>query len=137
MNEETKQYYREYYQKNKKRILENRKIWLKKNPYYYKTPERLEHKRERDKIYSRRKRANGKINKTEEYRIWREKNPEKVRAHQSLNRKIKSGEIKREPCQICGKIKVHAHHEDYNKPLEVVWLCPAHHQQLHLGQIKL
>lgn len=27
--------------------------------------------------------------------------------------------------------KPHAHHPDYSRPLDVVWLCPAHHRQAH------
>ena len=45
-----------------------------------------------------------------------------------------------EPCEICGafgkndngKRKVHAHHDDYNKPLSVRWLCENHHRKWHL-----
>lgn len=39
--------------------------------------------------------------------------------------------LKRQPCEICGKSKVHAHHDDYLKPLNVRWLCQAHHSQWH------
>jgi hypothetical protein len=35
------------------------------------------------------------------------------------------------PCQECGAKRVHAHHEDYSKPLEVIWLCPTHHSMRH------
>lgn len=36
------------------------------------------------------------------------------------------------PCEVCGDPNVHAHHEDYTKPLEVNWLCPLHHVERHL-----
>ena len=34
-------------------------------------------------------------------------------------------------CEICGKEKTHAHHDDYDKPLNVRWLCAEHHRQWH------
>lgn len=37
-----------------------------------------------------------------------------------------------QPCEVCGSVeRVHAHHKDYSKPLEVTWLCPFHHKQAH------
>jgi transcriptional regulator with XRE-family HTH domain len=45
---------------------------------------------------------------------------------------IERGELVRQPCEKCGSTKrIHAHHEDYAKPLEVVWLCPGHHVRRH------
>lgn len=37
------------------------------------------------------------------------------------------------PCEITGDCKglIHAHHEDYMKPLQVRWLCARHHTQEH------
>ena len=39
-------------------------------------------------------------------------------------------------CQVegCGEVGVR-HHEDYDKPLEIIWLCPKHHYQWHGGFI--
>lgn len=47
---------------------------------------------------------------------------------------IKLGLLVRQPCEVCGVTKVQAHHTDYNKPLEVQWLCAAHHSDLHKGE---
>lgn len=44
---------------------------------------------------------------------------------------VKSGKIKKQPCVICGHKISQAHHEDYSKPLNVVWLCRRHHIALH------
>jgi hypothetical protein len=35
------------------------------------------------------------------------------------------------PCAHCGAEPAEKHHPDYNKPLEVVWLCRRCHQRLH------
>lgn len=44
---------------------------------------------------------------------------------------IASGYIERTPCEICGKTPTHAHHDDYNKPLQVRFLCPSCHKKWH------
>jgi hypothetical protein len=44
---------------------------------------------------------------------------------------IKTGRISPLPCFVCGK-KAEAHHPDYTSPLDVVWLCAAHHKAAHL-----
>lgn len=42
---------------------------------------------------------------------------------------VKYGRLSKENCW-CGE-SAHAHHEDYNKPLDVVWLCHRHHMEVH------
>ena len=44
---------------------------------------------------------------------------------------IVSGRLAKNPCEICGAEKAEAHHDDYNKPLEVRWLCKTHHTEWH------
>jgi hypothetical protein len=41
-------------------------------------------------------------------------------------------------CQVvgCNKLGVR-HHSDYDKPLEIIWLCPRHHALLHQGKLSL
>lgn len=40
-----------------------------------------------------------------------------------------SGRIIKKPCIVCGEKKVHKHHPDIRKPLEIVYLCAFHHKQ--------
>lgn len=54
----------------------------------------------------------------------------KANARSYANTYITRGVIKKLPCEICGKF-AQMHHEDYNKPLEVKWLCRDHHLKLH------
>ncbi len=67
------------------------------------------------------------------------KYPEKQKARKILNRAVKSGKIDRLPCAVCGKNegRIEAHHEDYAKPLEVIWLCKPHHYLMDKGLLNL
>lgn len=63
---------------------------------------------------------------------YREKFPKKYKAHNMVNNAIRDKKLFPEPCEICGTTEaVHAHHDDYDRPLNVRWLCAAHHQQWH------
>ena len=54
------------------------------------------------------------------------------RARAKINHLIRTGELKRPLiCERCGNPgDIRAHHEDYNKPLEVIWLCNPCHSKL-------
>ena len=52
-------------------------------------------------------------------------------AHQILNSAVGDGSIIKNPCSACGSIKSLAHHDNYSRPLEVVWFCQAHHREHH------
>jgi len=53
------------------------------------------------------------------------------RARAIVAQAIKDG-LKRGPCESCGSTSfIEAHHDNYNKPLEIRWLCRSHHAKLH------
>lgn len=52
-------------------------------------------------------------------------------ARSYLKRAIQAGRVNREPCSMCGKERAEGHHEDYDQPLLIVWLCPSCHRALH------
>lgn len=56
---------------------------------------------------------------------------QKHKARWITNRAIKSGVLLKAPCVSCGESKSEAHHEDYSKPLEVLWLCRTCHMSVH------
>lgn len=81
-------------------------------------------------------RARGKITErikanTEVNRAWRAEDKRRQMAHSAVARAIKAGNLVRSPCIKCGESKSLAHHEDYDKPLDVMWLCQPCHKQRH------
>lgn len=53
--------------------------------------------------------------------------PEKQKARSAVHRALKKGTLIRLKCLVCNFPKTEAHHENYSKPLEVIWLCKQHH----------
>ena len=56
------------------------------------------------------------------------------KSHDALYKSIKSGKtIKPDFCSYCKKKKsfIIGHHEDYSKPLEVIWLCQQCHMNIY------
>ena len=62
---------------------------------------------------------------------WRKRDSRITAAHNKVAKSIRSGFIVRLPCVICGSVTSYAHHESYNKPLDVVWYCQVHHKERH------
>jgi len=56
---------------------------------------------------------------------------QKIRARQKAREAVKKGKIIKKPCVVCGETKVEAHHLDYDRPLQVLWMCEKHHDELH------
>lgn len=46
----------------------------------------------------------------------------KANARSYASAYVKRGTLKKNPCQKCGCKKAEKHHEDYSKPLDVIWL---------------
>jgi hypothetical protein len=64
---------------------------------------------------------------------YRRLHPERGYAVRTLNNAILQGKITRpDMCMNCNATgAVDGHHDDYNKPLEVMWLCRSCHLILH------
>ena len=62
-----------------------------------------------------------------------ESNHEKYKAHYELNNDIRwGGTIRPEYCSVCNqKCTPEGHHENYSKPLDVIWMCCNCHKHLH------
>ena len=53
------------------------------------------------------------------------------KARNAISIRLKRGTIQRGCCEVCGAEKTQAHHVDYNRPLDVRWLCNTHHRAIH------
>ena len=84
-----------------------------------------EYDRQRAKLPHRRA-AQAVINKA-----WREEDTRRQNAHNAVRRAIMNGSLIRQPCERCGNENSVAHHEDYDKQLEVMWLCQPCHKKRH------
>jgi hypothetical protein len=84
----------------------------------------LAYDRERGKLPHRKENARKQTDK------WVNEHPEWRNAQVKLGNAVRDGKVKPLPCMICG-VKAEAHHPDYSRPLDVVWLCSSHHKQAH------
>lgn len=68
----------------------------------------------------------------EDVKEYRKNHPNKYKATSMVNNAIRGKKLHPMPCEVCGRDEdVHAHHDDYLKPLNVRWLCPPHHFEWH------
>jgi hypothetical protein len=70
-------------------------------------------------------------------RRWRALNPptdrdrKASRARAYAHSYLRRGKLERRPCAICGDPRSFMLHDDYDKPLQVTWLCRRHHVRMH------
>ncbi|KKN53617.1 hypothetical protein LCGC14_0600480 [marine sediment metagenome] len=76
--------------------------------------------------YSRDKNKHGENGK-----IYQKKHRLQCNVRMQTRRAITAGKLERKSCSVCGAENTHAHHDDYKKPFEVIWLCPTHHGEKH------
>jgi hypothetical protein len=64
---------------------------------------------------------------------WKVAQPKRRAAQVALGNAVRAGRVV--PWPVCAipecDCKPEAHHPDYDRPLDVVWLCTAHHRQAH------
>ena len=81
----------------------------------------------------KRSREDHRVQKSTEVTQRRRKSvPGYTAAHSAVARALKAGTLVWQPCVVCASEEhVHAHHDDYSKQLDVIWLCPIHHRARH------
>lgn len=99
------------------------------NPEYHRDLARIRAERHPGRDAERAKRR-------ERWRTRFKSAPEKLAANLMLRDAVHYGSVvKPAICQGCGKEcsgrRLHGHHPDYSKPLEVLWLCHSCHRLLH------
>ncbi len=141
MNHFGKEYHSEYYRKNRESILEKGKIYRDKNAekrklngYEHYTQGKKCEKCKKDIVNTSKGLClicfltrNGC--KDKESQAHRLKYPEKIRARKKVSQAIRLGKLIRGNCLICKKPNAEAHHEDYTKPFDIMWLCKLHHSK--------
>jgi hypothetical protein len=68
------------------------------------------------------------------FRKYYREHKKQIKAKSQLTYAIKMGRAQRgDHCQMCLSTgRLHGHHRDYSKPLEVIWLCAVCHKETHL-----
>lgn len=109
-----------WYENNKERVYALNRKWRKNNPEKYKKYQRSYRKRNKE-IFNK---SNNKHHK---------KYPERRLANLLVYSEIQKGNLlKPNKCSNCKLEKqVEGHHNDYKKPLEVIWLCHSCHMSIY------
>jgi hypothetical protein len=90
-------------------------------------------RQEKELQYSKKYRQTHKEQLAQYCSTYRKNNKQRQSAYLKIYRQLRTGNIQKQPCFVCGSLNSHAHHEDYSKPLDVIWLCPKHHKRLHVA----
>jgi ribonuclease BN (tRNA processing enzyme) len=109
--------------KNNEKQKEVRRLYRLEHPEIYRANSK--------KHYELNKHNRNKDYLKEYNKNYRKNNPEKSKAQHHVNYNKSIGKLKELPCEICGCSPTDAHHDDYSKPLEVMWLCRKHHAEYH------
>jgi hypothetical protein len=93
-----------------------------------------ENRKKQIEYYREYDRARGNRQDYTYTKSYRKSFPMKYAAHTLVGNAVRDGRLfKPDVCEECGdeSLRIHGHHDDYAKPLEVRWLCPSCHNAWH------
>lgn len=115
---------RKYYKANREKCI----AYAKENRM--KNPEKVKGNKKR--YYAKHSGFKTKLNQN-----YRKKYPEKYKASNIFTYALNSGKLVRPTiCSICKKNCIpEGHHENYEQPLIVIWVCDKCHRNIHQGKL--
>lgn len=134
-----REYKKSHYKNNKQTYLDKSKRQREKNPdeykeymknYYHSNKDTLKIKA---KEYSQSERGKEIRKLCNKNYFSKENNRFKHYARRKVKIAIEKGELVRPSlCEICKcEGNIQAHHHDYSKPLDVLWVCISCHENIH------
>lgn len=122
-------------------IIKRSNLWAKKHPGKVKQKEKRRREKHKEKIakYYREWYAKGGRNRAKNYAqvimVWQKNHPVERKVRHIVERAIQKGELTRPLyCALCGReSRIQAHHEDYSKAFDILWVCASCHKKIHLG----
>lgn len=130
------QAYRERNKEKLKKYLHDRYLKIKNSLDKVRLRETARKRREANPEKYRAKDKISYLGRKERITLYKNHNKIRIFARTLINNSIRDGKLKRENCVVCAKLyqinKIgEAHHVDYTKPLDVMWLCKLHHAAWH------
>ena len=114
------------------RVIANREAKIDYYREFDRKRANLPHRVQARKEYAQTPQGKQKI--TEIKKNYQKNHPSRRKAVNAVNNAVRDGRlIKPKNCQCCGveAKSIEGHHCDYNKPLDVMWLCDPCHKEWH------
>lgn len=122
-----------FYKANAERLVEEKRQWYAENADEVCEARRVVYAENPEKFreLARQYRAEHPDTCKQTCEKYAEENPKKRKVLSKVANAIKRGDLVRMPCEVCGDPNSQGHHKDYDKPLDVMWLCQQHHTDWH------
>ena len=67
--------------------------------------------------------------------LWKKNHRKEINISARVRHAVETGELSKPLfCCICGRRgRINGHHDDYDKPFDVLWVCSSCHKKIHLN----